>query len=79
MAGREDPSLSSAWSAILTFDVTGQQSLSPTSPPRTPRNFDEVVSCFANVPREVPLFSKAYTSLYCEEDSKVGVRAGVIC
>nr|XP_035941869.1 LOW QUALITY PROTEIN: acetyl-CoA carboxylase 2 [Halichoerus grypus] len=34
------------------------------------RNFDEVVSCFANVPREVPLFSKAYTSLYCEEDSK---------
>ncbi|XP_027972394.1 acetyl-CoA carboxylase 2 isoform X2 [Eumetopias jubatus] len=34
------------------------------------RNFDEVVSCFAIVPREAPLFSKAYTSLYCEEDSK---------
>ncbi|XP_073737078.1 acetyl-CoA carboxylase 2 isoform X2 [Callorhinus ursinus] len=34
------------------------------------RNFDEVVSCFAIVPREAPLFSKVYTSLYCEEDSK---------
>uniref|UniRef100_A0A452TGM5 Acetyl-CoA carboxylase 1 n=1 Tax=Ursus maritimus TaxID=29073 RepID=A0A452TGM5_URSMA len=34
------------------------------------RNFDEVISCFANVPREAPLFGKACTSLYCEEDSK---------
>ncbi|XP_005636385.1 acetyl-CoA carboxylase 2 isoform X1 [Canis lupus familiaris] len=34
------------------------------------RNFDEVISCFANVPREAPLFSKACTSLYSEEDSK---------
>ncbi|XP_019657379.1 acetyl-CoA carboxylase 2 isoform X2 [Ailuropoda melanoleuca] len=34
------------------------------------RNFDEVISCFANVPQEAPLFSKACTSLYCEEDSK---------
>ncbi|XP_032166010.1 acetyl-CoA carboxylase 2 isoform X1 [Mustela erminea] len=34
------------------------------------RNFDEVISCFANVPQEAPLLSKACTSLYCEEDSK---------
>nr|BAA25799.1 acetyl-CoA carboxylase [Rattus norvegicus] len=34
------------------------------------RNFDEVISCFANVPTDTPLFSKACTSLYSEEDSK---------
>ncbi|XP_054450078.1 acetyl-CoA carboxylase 2 isoform X1 [Pteronotus mesoamericanus] len=34
------------------------------------RNFDEVISCFANVPEDTPLFSKAQTSLYSEEDSK---------
>ncbi|TKC41406.1 hypothetical protein EI555_005588, partial [Monodon monoceros] len=34
------------------------------------RNFDEVISCFANVPKDVPLFSKARTSLYSEDDSK---------
>ena len=39
--------------------------------PRTHRNFDEVISCFANVPTDTPLFSKARTSLYSEDDSKV--------
>uniref|UniRef100_A0A8C0ZVG8 acetyl-CoA carboxylase n=1 Tax=Castor canadensis TaxID=51338 RepID=A0A8C0ZVG8_CASCN len=34
------------------------------------RNFDEVISCFANVPTDTPLFSKARTSLYTEDDSK---------
>nr|XP_001496980.2 acetyl-CoA carboxylase 2 isoform X1 [Equus caballus]XP_023502743.1 acetyl-CoA carboxylase 2 isoform X1 [Equus caballus]XP_023502744.1 acetyl-CoA carboxylase 2 isoform X1 [Equus caballus] len=34
------------------------------------RNFDEVISCFANVPKDTPLFSKALTSLYSEDDSK---------
>ncbi|XP_069882456.1 acetyl-CoA carboxylase 2 isoform X1 [Dipodomys merriami] len=34
------------------------------------RNFDEVISCFANLPADTPLFSKARTSLYSEEDSK---------
>ncbi|XP_058387618.1 acetyl-CoA carboxylase 2 isoform X2 [Diceros bicornis minor] len=34
------------------------------------RNFDEVVSCFANVPKDTPLFSKVHTSLYSEDDSK---------
>ncbi|EDL19919.1 acetyl-Coenzyme A carboxylase beta [Mus musculus] len=34
------------------------------------RNFDEVISCFANVQTDTPLFSKACTSLYSEEDSK---------
>ncbi|XP_070372336.1 acetyl-CoA carboxylase 2 isoform X2 [Equus asinus] len=34
------------------------------------RNFDEVISCFANVPKDMPLFSKALTSLYSEDDSK---------
>ncbi|XP_023617817.1 acetyl-CoA carboxylase 2 isoform X4 [Myotis lucifugus] len=34
------------------------------------RNFDDVISCFANVPRDTPLFSKAQTSVYCEEDCK---------
>ncbi|XP_031193342.1 acetyl-CoA carboxylase 2 isoform X3 [Mastomys coucha] len=34
------------------------------------RNFDEVISCFANVPVDMPLFSKPCTSLYSEEDSK---------
>ncbi|XP_008568005.1 PREDICTED: acetyl-CoA carboxylase 2 [Galeopterus variegatus] len=34
------------------------------------RNFDEVISCFANVPRDTPLFSKARTSLYSEDDYK---------
>lgn len=35
------------------------------------RNFDEVISCFANIPTDTPLFSKACTSLYSEDDSKV--------
>ncbi|CAK6440135.1 unnamed protein product [Pipistrellus nathusii] len=34
------------------------------------RNFDDVISCFANVPRDAPLFSKAQTSVYSEEDCK---------
>ncbi|XP_037672903.1 acetyl-CoA carboxylase 2 isoform X2 [Choloepus didactylus] len=34
------------------------------------RNFDEVISCFANVPRDAPLFSKARPSLYTENDCK---------
>uniref|UniRef100_A0A8D2KPK5 acetyl-CoA carboxylase n=1 Tax=Urocitellus parryii TaxID=9999 RepID=A0A8D2KPK5_UROPR len=34
------------------------------------RNFDEVISCFANVPKDIPLFSKARTSLYSEDDYK---------
>ncbi|XP_028621240.1 acetyl-CoA carboxylase 2 [Grammomys surdaster] len=34
------------------------------------RNFDEVISCFANVPTDTPLFSKACTSLYSEDDGK---------
>ncbi|KAI4536359.1 hypothetical protein MG293_013751 [Ovis ammon polii] len=34
------------------------------------RNFDEVISCFANVPKDTPLFSKAQNSLYSEDDSK---------
>ncbi|KAK2501552.1 hypothetical protein MC885_004992 [Smutsia gigantea] len=34
------------------------------------RNFDEVISCFANMPRDIPLFSKAHTSLYSEDDRK---------
>ncbi|XP_049645344.1 acetyl-CoA carboxylase 2 [Suncus etruscus] len=34
------------------------------------RNFDEVISCFANVPRDAPLFSKARNPLYSEEDGK---------
>ncbi|XP_045441590.1 acetyl-CoA carboxylase 2 isoform X4 [Pipistrellus kuhlii] len=31
------------------------------------RNFDDVISCFANVPRDAPLFSKAQTSVYSED------------
>ncbi|XP_076778578.1 acetyl-CoA carboxylase 2 isoform X2 [Arvicanthis niloticus] len=34
------------------------------------RNFDEVISCFANIPTDTPLFSKACTSLYSEDDGK---------
>ncbi|KAM9195095.1 acetyl-CoA carboxylase 2 isoform 4-T4 [Dugong dugon] len=34
------------------------------------RNFDEVISCFANVPKDIPLFSKAQTSLYSDDDGK---------
>ncbi|EPY87349.1 acetyl-CoA carboxylase 2 [Camelus ferus] len=34
------------------------------------RNFDEVISCFANVPKDTPLFSKARTTLFSEDDSK---------
>nr|XP_019612996.1 PREDICTED: acetyl-CoA carboxylase 2 [Rhinolophus sinicus] len=34
------------------------------------RNFDDVISCFANVPRDSPLFGKARSSLYCDEDGK---------
>ncbi|XP_055002917.1 acetyl-CoA carboxylase 2 isoform X1 [Sorex araneus] len=34
------------------------------------RNFDEVISCFANVPRDTPLFSTAHSTLYSELDSK---------
>lgn len=56
--------------------ATGERPLSPPSRPRVPRNFDEVISCFANVPKDTPLFSKAQTSVYCEEDGKVGAGAG---
>ncbi|ERE74638.1 acetyl-CoA carboxylase 2-like protein [Cricetulus griseus] len=31
------------------------------------RNFDEVISCFANMPTDAPLFSKARTSLYSDD------------
>ncbi|XP_066870777.1 acetyl-CoA carboxylase 2 isoform X1 [Kogia breviceps] len=34
------------------------------------RNFDEVISCFANMPKDIPLFSKARTSLYSEDNNK---------
>ncbi|XP_027422308.1 acetyl-CoA carboxylase 2 isoform X1 [Bos indicus x Bos taurus] len=34
------------------------------------RNFDEVISCFANMPKDTPLFSEARNSLYSEDDSK---------
>ncbi|KAM6165825.1 acetyl-CoA carboxylase 2 isoform 2-T2 [Erethizon dorsatum] len=34
------------------------------------RNFDEVISCFANVPQDIPVFSKARTTLYSEDHSK---------
>ncbi|XP_036132271.1 acetyl-CoA carboxylase 2 isoform X1 [Molossus molossus] len=34
------------------------------------RNFDEVISCFANVPKDAPLFSKAQTFVYSEEENK---------
>ncbi|XP_039717703.1 acetyl-CoA carboxylase 2 isoform X1 [Pteropus medius] len=34
------------------------------------RNFDEVISCFANVLTDTPIFSKAQTSLYSEDDGK---------
>ncbi|XP_040859615.1 acetyl-CoA carboxylase 2 isoform X2 [Ochotona curzoniae] len=34
------------------------------------RNFDEVISCFANMPKDTPLFSKASNSLYPEDDGK---------
>lgn len=54
----------------------GEQPLSPPSLSRVPRNFDEVISCFANVAEDTPLFRKAQTSMYCEEDGKVSVRAG---
>lgn len=35
------------------------------------RNFDEVIACFANIPTDTPLFSKACTPLYSEDDGKV--------
>jgi hypothetical protein len=57
----------------LTYDLVGQRALSPPSLPRTPRNFDEVISCFANMPKDTPLFSEARNSLYSEDDSKVRV------
>ncbi|XP_066466005.1 acetyl-CoA carboxylase 2 isoform X2 [Tiliqua scincoides] len=34
------------------------------------RNFDEVISCFADPPLESPLFSEARVTLYDEEDNK---------
>nr|KAF6463658.1 acetyl-CoA carboxylase beta [Rousettus aegyptiacus] len=34
------------------------------------RNFDEVISCFANVLTNTPILSKAQTSLYPEDDGK---------
>lgn len=36
------------------------------------RNFDEVISCFANPPLETSLFSEARATVYEEEDGKVG-------
>ncbi|PNI64839.1 ACACB isoform 1 [Pan troglodytes] len=44
------------------------QFMLPSSHPN--RNFDEVISCFANVPKDTPLFSEARTSLYSEDDCK---------
>uniref|UniRef100_A0A674K9S8 acetyl-CoA carboxylase n=1 Tax=Terrapene triunguis TaxID=2587831 RepID=A0A674K9S8_9SAUR len=46
-----------------------------TDLPTTPcldsaRNFDEVISCFANPPSESPLFSEARSTLYEVEDNK---------
>lgn len=46
--------------------------LSP-HPHRLGRNFDEVISCFANPPSETVLFSEARATIYEEEDAKVGV------
>ncbi|XP_056677579.1 acetyl-CoA carboxylase 2 isoform X2 [Monodelphis domestica] len=34
------------------------------------RNFDEVISCFANLAKESPLFSEARSMMYSEEDCK---------
>ncbi|XP_060048534.1 acetyl-CoA carboxylase 2 isoform X2 [Erinaceus europaeus] len=34
------------------------------------RNFDEVISCFANLPKDTPIFSKTQDGLYPEDDSK---------
>nr|XP_056715156.1 acetyl-CoA carboxylase 2 [Euleptes europaea] len=34
------------------------------------RNFDEVISCFADLPSESPLFSEVRATLYDEDDSK---------
>lgn len=53
-----------------------QWPLSLPSLSHAPRNFDEVISCFANMPRDIPLFSKAHASLYSEDDSTVSVRVG---
>uniref|UniRef100_A0A8C4K345 acetyl-CoA carboxylase n=1 Tax=Dromaius novaehollandiae TaxID=8790 RepID=A0A8C4K345_DRONO len=36
------------------------------------RNFDEVISCFADPPLENSLFSEARATIYDEEDAKVG-------
>lgn len=36
------------------------------------RNFDEVISCFADPPLESSLFSEARATVYEEEDAKVG-------
>lgn len=36
------------------------------------RNFDEVISCFADPPSESTLFSEARATVYEEEDAKVG-------
>ena len=57
----------------LIYDLVGQWPLGPPSLPCTPRNFDEVISCFANMPKDTPLFSEARNSLYSEDDSKVRV------
>ena len=57
----------------LTYDLVGQWPLGPPSLPCTPRNFDEVISCFANMPKDTPLVSEARNSLYSEDDSKVRV------
>uniref|UniRef100_A0A8C2VCF5 acetyl-CoA carboxylase n=1 Tax=Chinchilla lanigera TaxID=34839 RepID=A0A8C2VCF5_CHILA len=35
------------------------------------RNFDEVISCFANVPKDTPVFSKARTTLYSDDDKSL--------
>ncbi|KAG8521239.1 Acetyl-CoA carboxylase 2 [Galemys pyrenaicus] len=35
------------------------------------RNFDEVISCFANMPRDIPLFSKVRNSLFSEDDKNL--------
>lgn len=63
-----------AW--VWSTTLWRKQPLSSPSLPHAPRNFDEVISCFANVLTNTPILSKAQTSLYSEDDGKVSVWAG---
>lgn len=38
------------------------------------RNFDEVISCFANSPSDSRLLNEAQATAYDEEDAKVGTK-----